>query len=85
MSQPKLTLVRPEEGRFLYLEYDSGEARRFDTSPYMYGPWYGELRDSRYFNAVRLLPNGGGIEWPHGQDIAPHELYELGEPVAVGA
>lgn len=85
MLQPKLTFVRPEEGRFLYLEFDSGEARRFDARPYMNGSWYGELCDPLYFKAVRLLPNGSGIEWPHGQDIAPHELYELGEPVAMGA
>lgn len=22
-----------------------------------------------------------GIEWPHGQDIAPHELYDLSVPI----
>lgn len=82
MLQPKLTSVRPERGHVLYLEYDSGEPRRFDVSPYMNGSWYGELCEPTYFNAVRLLPGGGGIEWPHGQDIAPHELYDLSEPVA---
>ena len=85
MLQPRLTFVRPEEGHFLYLEYDSGEARRFDVRPYMNGSWYGELCDPLYFKMVRLLPNGGGTEWPHGQDIAPHELYELGELLATGA
>lgn len=81
MLQPKLTFVRPEEGHVLYLEYDSGEARRFDVSPYMTGSWFKELCEPLYFNAVRLLPGGSGIEWPHGQDVAPHELYELSVPV----
>lgn len=31
-----------------------------------------------YFQTVRLLPGGTGIEWMNGQDIAPHELYENG-------
>lgn len=51
----------------------------FDVSPYATGPWYGRLKDEGYFDTVRLLP--GGIEWPDGQDIAPHELYENGAAV----
>lgn len=50
----------------------------FDVEPYAHGNWFGELRDPSYFSTVALLPNGSGIEQPDGQDIAPHELYELG-------
>ena len=81
MLQPLLTLVHPEDGRWLVLTYDSGERRRFDVSPYMNGPWFGELNDHSYFDAVRIVGGGFGIEWPHGQDIAPHELYELNAPL----
>lgn len=77
MPQPPILNVEPQDGRYLVLEYDSGERRRFDVAPYMTGPWYGELAERAYFDAVRVLPGGVGIEWPHGQDIAPHELYEL--------
>lgn len=77
MLQPALLSVQPIDGHVLLLEYDSGEFRKFDVNPYMSGSWYGELKNELYFNAVRLLPGGTGIEWPHGQDIAPHELYEL--------
>ena len=34
------------------------------------------LQNDGYFNRVELLPDGSGIEWPEGQDVAPHELYE---------
>ena len=37
----------------------------------------GKLIDRAYFKTVHLLPGGIGIEWAEGQDIAPHELYEL--------
>ena len=76
MLQPKLNRVEPVEPHFLRLYYATGEIKIFDVSPYMTGSWYGELREKSYFNTVRLLPGGIGIEWPNGQDIAPHELYD---------
>ena len=46
---------------------------REDDSPV----WYGRLRDIEYFKTARILPGGTGIEWAEGQDIAPHELYDV--------
>ena len=80
MLQPKLENVRPMEACRLLLEYETGEVKIFDVSPYISGPWYEELRDAAYFKTVRLLPGGVGIEWSNGQDIAPHELYEHSRP-----
>ena len=59
------------------LFYETGEVKVFDVAPFAVGSWFGELQDSSYFRSVRLLPGGTGIEWRNGQDIAPHELYEL--------
>lgn len=81
MLQPELVLVRPCGNLRLYLEYTTGEKRLFDVRPYANGSWFGELADPLYFKQVRLLPNGVGIEWPHGQDIAPHELYDQSVPL----
>ena len=81
MIQPALTSVTALAPLTLRLTYETGEEKLFDVSPYADGPWYGELRNPSYFRAVRLLPGGTGIEWPHGQDIAPHELYEMGTSV----
>lgn len=77
MLQPRLTSVEPIDPMLLRLVYETGETRLFDVAPYAQGPWYGALRDRAYFRSVRLLPGGVGIEWTQGQDIAPHELYEL--------
>ncbi len=76
MLQPRLMAVHPIHPLKLQLEYETGEVKIFDVAPYATGSWYGRLMDQSYFSAVRLLPNGAGIEWPEGQDIAPHELYE---------
>lgn len=77
MLQPKLKEVVPLEQFKLKLTYETGEVKLFDVSPYIKGSWYGELKDEKYFCTVHLLPGGTGIEWENGQDIAPHELYEL--------
>ena len=76
MLQPRLLKVEPVKPMKLRLFYESGEVKLFDVAPYATGTWYGQLKDEANFNAVQLLPGGIGIEWPEGQDIAPHELYE---------
>ncbi len=81
MLQPRLTGVEPEGVLKLRLIYETGEVKVFDAAPYANGSWFGELRNPAYFRTVHLLPGGTGIEWANGQDIAPHELYELGIPV----
>lgn len=77
MLQPRLTAVVPSDDYTLLLTYATGEKRKFDVKPYINGDWYDELNDVAYFRTVQLLSGGIGIEWSNGQDIAPHELYEL--------
>jgi hypothetical protein len=76
MLQPRLIEVAPLSPMKLRLRYETGEVRVFDVSPYATGSWFGELKDEAYFRTVHLLPDGVGIEWANGQDIAPHELYD---------
>lgn len=76
MLQPRLINVEPMDHLKLRLTYEAGEVRLFDVSPYVNGSWFGELKEDAYFRTVRILPDGIGIEWSNGQDIAPHELYE---------
>ena len=76
MLQPRLIDVTPLASMKLRLSYETGEVRVFDVSPYATGSWFGELKDETYFKTVHLLPDGVGIEWANGQDIAPHELYD---------
>ena len=81
MLQPRILKIETMPDMKLKLSYETGEIKLFDVEPYAEGTWFSELRDSSYFKTVRLLPGGIGIEWPDGQDIAPHELYELSIPV----
>ena len=81
MLQPALVKVKALKSNKLELEYETGERKLFDVTPYICGNWFGELKDEKYFCTVHLLPGGTGIEWENGQDIAPHELYELSKAV----
>ena len=83
MLRPKLKSVEALEKCRLLITYENGEKKIFDVTPYAEGPWFGRLGDPAYFALVRVLPDRTGIEWPDGQDIAPHELYELSQ--ALGA
>ena len=74
---PKITKLTANDNFTLTLIYSTGETKCFDVKPYIEGSWFGELNDLSYFYSVKLRADGKGIEWPHGQDIAPHELYEL--------
>ncbi len=75
---PKVNKVTPLPDYKLLVEYATGERRVFDVKPYISGDWYGELADVDTFNTVH--PCGTTVEWENGQDIAPHELYELSVP-----
>ena len=77
MLCPKIVSVEPLENYKIKLNYETGEKKLFNVLPYMSGQWYEELYNNNYFKSVHLVSNGQGIEWENGQDIAPHELYEM--------
>lgn len=75
---PNVKQVFPMPGQRLEIHYENGEIRIFDVTPYIKGSWYGMLADPDVFATVH--PVGDTVEWEDGQDIAPHELYELSIP-----
>lgn len=79
MQYPNLIGVQPLDDYQLALKYDNGENRLFDVKPYIRGSWYGELQDVNFFRGVRVVWDT--VEWPNGQDMAPHVLYETSIPM----
>lgn len=78
MKYPNVLKVQTSSDYTVILTYDNGEIKKFDVKPYISGEWFGKLKDLSVFNTVR--PCGDTIEWIDGQDIAPHELYDLSTP-----
>ncbi len=82
MLQPRVLNVKPLKASCLFVEWETGEKRIFDVKPYIMGSWFGQLHDLQTFRTVH--PRGSTVEWADGQDIAPHELYELSTDVPPG-
>lgn len=82
MLQPKVLNVKPLPDYRLFVEYETGELKIFDVKPYISGSWFGQLQDLKVFETVH--PRGSTVEWADGQDIAPHELYELSTDAPAG-
>ncbi|MDO4442441.1 MAG: DUF2442 domain-containing protein [Slackia sp.] len=81
-ADSKIASVSPADGYKVVLSYETGEKRLFDVSPYIEGDWFGELADQGYFRQVKVESGFRDfIVWPHGQDIAPHDLAERGIPL----
>lgn len=82
MLQPKIIDLIPTNDYKLILSYESGEKKEFNVMPYINGDWYSELLSIDYFLSVQIICDGIGIEWPNGQDISPHELYDNSIPLS---
>jgi hypothetical protein len=79
MLRPRAVQVTPITDYQLLVRFDTGETRRFDVKPYITGGWFGKLRDTDVFNTARI--GEYTVEWPDGQDVAPHCLYDDSIPV----
>lgn len=75
MIRPTAVKVKAKDNYLLEILFTNNELRIFDVKPYIKGEWYGELKDPEYFNTVKT--DGITVQWKHGQDICPDELYEL--------
>ena len=73
MIRPKAMDVIPQPDYCLLVVFSNGERRIFDVKPYLEFTAFIELKNLTIFNTVK--PAGLSIEWIHGQDICPDELY----------
>lgn len=73
--------VAPLPDHRILIDFENGERKIFDVTPYICGSWFGKLSDPDYFRTVR--PCGDTVVWADGQDLAPHEIYELSESICI--
>lgn len=62
----------------LYLEFENGEKRIFDMSPYMDKRPFATLKGSPLFAMASV--DFGTVVWPGNIDIAPETLYDRSRP-----
>jgi len=73
MLRPKAIEVKTCSDYRLLITFSNNEQRLFDVNPYLDFKPFAELRNKALFDTVK--PAGLSIEWIHGQDICPDELY----------
>ena len=73
MLRPTAIATEPIDNYCLLVTFDNQERRLFDVKPFLDHPAYRELKAPSLFNTVK--PAGLSVEWLHGQDICPDELY----------
>jgi len=79
MIRPRAIKVEPKPNYFLLVTFSNNEQRLFDVKPYLNFKAFAELKNLAVFNTVK--PTGLSIEWLHGQDICPDELYYNSVPL----
>ena len=67
--------VQVQPGYVLLLEFENGERRIFDMSPYMNKMPFCKLKNASLFNCASI--GYGTVVWPGNIDISPETLYDL--------
>jgi hypothetical protein len=70
--------VKVVSGYVLELEFENGERRIFDMTPYMEKKPFKRLKLNSAFYAAHV--DYGTVVWPGNIDIAPETLYDCSVP-----
>jgi Protein of unknown function (DUF2442) len=70
--------VETEEGHLLRLEFENGEKRIFDMTPYLDKRPFVSLKAPHLFAMAKV--DYGTVVWPGNIDIAPETLYDRSQP-----
>jgi hypothetical protein len=78
----RVTAAEYVSGYRLRLKFSDGDKRTVDFSPWLRGPVFESLLDTRGFK--KFFVAGGTVCWPNGADIAPETLRQA-EDVSASA
>ena len=60
----------------LHVRFEDGSSQVIDFRPVLHGEIFGPLRDSEFFDRVRLDDESGTLTWPNGADFEPATLHD---------
>jgi len=72
----RITDAKPLEGYRLKLRFSDGLEAVYSVAPEQRGGVFLSLRDPAIFNAVRINPEFGCVEWPGGVDLCPTSMHQ---------
>ena len=68
--------AKPLEGYRLKVRFSDGVEGNYAVEPERRGGVFLALRDPAVFNAARVNPDFGCVEWPGGVDLCPTSMHE---------
>ncbi|MBL0210526.1 MAG: DUF2442 domain-containing protein [Holophagaceae bacterium] len=71
--------VEAQPGNILVIDFENGERRRFDMTPYLTRRPFQQLSTQSVFLCARV--DNGTVGWPGNIDIAPETLYLRSTPM----
>lgn len=74
--------AQPLEDRILEIEYENGEVRVVNITPFLKGSLFEPLKNKSFFRRVFVNEETGTITWPNGADLCPDVLYMHSVPVS---
>ena len=75
---PLVRRVCPAADFTLEVEFETGERRLFDVTPYLHRGVFVRLQDRTVFRSARVV--AGSVEWPGGVDLSYDTLYLEAQP-----
>lgn len=79
IMSPRIRHARPAADFTLEVEFETGERRWFDVTPYLHRGVFVRLQDRAVFRSARVV--AGSVEWPGGVDLSYDTLYLEGQPL----
>jgi len=76
---PRVTKAIPKKNYQVELQFDNGEERVFDVSPYLNKGIFTELKEPEVFYSVKAVD--GTIQWQNDADFCPDTLYLESKPI----
>jgi hypothetical protein len=80
---PYVSHARPLDGYRLEVEFENGERRVFDVTPYLQRGIFVRLQNRATFQAARVV--AGSVEWPGEVDLSYDTLYLESRPIIEAA
>jgi hypothetical protein len=82
METPKILSVVASPPTILMVEFEGNQWRRYDMAPLMKLPAFEPLHNAALFRSVYADRGGYGVIWNDDIDLAEHELWRNGTPMA---
>jgi len=76
---PRVSKVKDKNSYRLLLQFENGESRIFDTSPYLEKGIFKDLKINDLFFSVQVVD--GTVLWQNEADFCPDTLYLESEPI----